>query len=161
MVPKDVIVLERMRLTSNGKVDRKALPLPTREVYEDDESYAQQLSPVGKILTRIWRELLNLGRVDVNDNFFSLGGDSILAVQIAFEAKQMGLTLHPLQLFRHPTIAELESEISAPSQDFFEQDQTDAAVVLPQESAQSSLLDFPLANLNQEKVDRILRKLSK
>jgi amino acid adenylation domain-containing protein len=161
MVPKDVIVLERMRLTSNGKVDRKALPLPTREVYEDDESYAQQLSPVGKILTRIWRELLNLGRVDVNDNFFSLGGDSILAVQIAFEAKQMGLTLHPLQLFRHPTIAELESEISAPSQDFFEQDQTDAAVVLPEESAQSSLLDFPLANLNQEKVDRILRKLSK
>ncbi|MEK6278978.1 MAG: amino acid adenylation domain-containing protein [Acidobacteriota bacterium] len=114
MVPKDIIVLERMRLTPNGKIDRKALPLPATEFREEDENYLEQLSPAGKILARIWCEFLNLERVEVNDNFFALGGDSILAVQIAFKAKQLGLTFHPVQLFRHPTIAQLESAIGAP-----------------------------------------------
>jgi len=111
MAPKDIIVLERMRLTANGKIDRQALPLPSREIHEDDESYIEQLSPAAKILTKIWCELLGLEHVEVNDNFFALGGDSILAVQIAFKAKQMGITFHPVQLFRHPTIAQLETVI--------------------------------------------------
>jgi aryl carrier-like protein len=51
----------------------------------------------------------------VNENFFALGGDSILAVQIAFKAKQLGFTFHPVQLFRHPTIAQLETVIAAPA----------------------------------------------
>lgn len=111
MVPRDIIVLERMRLTPNGKIDRKALPLPSRESRADDESYDEQLSPVARALSKIWCEFLNLEHVGVNDNFFALGGDSILATQIAFKAKQFGFTFHPVQLFRHPTIAQLETVI--------------------------------------------------
>lgn len=113
MVPRDIVVLDRMRVTPNGKIDRKALPLPTREaqVESDDE----QLSPAARALTRIWCEFLNLERVGVNDNFFALGGDSILAVQIAFKTKQLGFTFHPVQLFRHPTIAQLETVLTASS----------------------------------------------
>jgi len=117
MVPRDIVVLDRMRVTPNGKIDRKALPLPTREfqVESDDE----QLSPAARALTRIWCEFLNLERVGVNDNFFALGGDSILAVQIAFKTKQLGFTFHPVQLFRHPTIAQLETVLTASSNGAF------------------------------------------
>ncbi len=111
MVPRDIIVLERMRLTANGKIDRKALPLPSNGSFV--ENYDEQLSPAARTLSKIWCELLNLEHVEVNDNFFALGGDSILAVQIAFKAKQQGLTFHPVQLFRHPTIAQLETVLSA------------------------------------------------
>jgi amino acid adenylation domain-containing protein len=115
MVPRDIIVLDRMRLTANGKIDRQALPLPSTEPRADDESYDQQLSPAARALSKIWCEFLNLERVGVNENFFALGGDSILAVQIAFKAKQLGFTFHPVQLFRHPTIAQLETVIAAPA----------------------------------------------
>lgn len=115
MLPKDIIVLDRMQLTPNGKIDRKALPLRATEFGEEDGEYLEQLSPAGKILTELWCELLNLDRVDMNDNFFALGGDSILAVQLALKAKRLGLTFHPVQLFRHPTIAQLESAITTPA----------------------------------------------
>jgi amino acid adenylation domain-containing protein len=115
MLPKDIIVLDRMQLTPNGKVDRKALPLRATEVGDEDEEYLEQLSPAGKILTQLWCELLNLERIEVNDNFFTLGGDSILAVQIALKAKRLGLTFHPVQLFRYPTIAELETALTKPA----------------------------------------------
>ncbi|HXQ73628.1 MAG TPA: amino acid adenylation domain-containing protein, partial [Pyrinomonadaceae bacterium] len=115
MVPRDIVVLDRMRLTPNGKIDRKALPLPSREPRAEDDSFDEQLSPAARAMSRIWCEFLNLEHVGVNDNFFGLGGDSILAVQIAFKAKQLGLTFHPIQLFRHPTIAQLETVIAASS----------------------------------------------
>lgn len=112
MVPRDIVVLERMRLTPNGKIDRQSLPSPARDAGADDESGDQQLSPVARALSEIWCEFLNLERVGVNDNFFALGGDSILAVQIAFKAKQLGFAFHPVQLFRHPTIAQIETVVS-------------------------------------------------
>lgn len=158
MVPTNIIVLERLPLTPNGKIDRTALPLPSRESLEDDESYAEQFSPIGRILAPIWCELLNLERVGADDNFFALGGDSIVAVQIAFRAKQMGITFHPMQLFRHPTIAQLENVIGTPSEGSLEQDSRKASIV---PSGRSALLDFPLANLNREQLNHILRKVSK
>ncbi len=160
MVPKDIIVLERMPLTSNGKIDRKVLPVPSREFREADDRYAEQLSPVGKILTKVWCELLNLDHVDANDNFFALGGDSIVAVQIAFKAKQMGVSFHPMQLFRHPTIAQLEGIIHPPSAESPKRARTADSIALLGQSAQSAL-EFPLANLNREQLDYILRKASK
>lgn len=159
MVPKDIIVLQRMPLTPNGKVDRKALPLPSREFREDTESYSE-LSPVGKTLARLWCEFLNLERVGVNENFFAIGGDSILAVQIAFKAKQMGIIFHPVQLFRHPTIAQLESVIGSPSAESLENDHRQKPTLVSGQSAQTVPLDFPLANLSQEKLNQILRKAS-
>lgn len=161
MVPSELIVLERMRLTNNGKVNRNALPLPTREVYEDDDGHATQFGPVEQILISTWREILNLRHIDVTDNFFSLGGDSIMAVEVAFRAKSKGLTIHPVQLFRYPTIAELAGNLSAPAQDFVEERQKGEAVTNPESPAKSTPMDFPLAKLNQEKLDHILRKLSK
>lgn len=115
MAPKDIIVLERIRLTPNGKIDRKALPLPSKESGADDQDYDEQLSPAARVLSKIWCEFLNLERVGVNDNFFALGGDSIVAVQIAFKVKQLGFLFHPVQLFRHPTIAKLETVVTSVS----------------------------------------------
>jgi amino acid adenylation domain-containing protein len=149
MVPADLRVLPQMPLTHNGKIDRRALPPPTRVgSAEEDEGANAQLSPVERKLAAIWAEILNVEHIDVDDNFFSLGGDSILAMQVAFKARQTGLNFHPLQLFRHPTIARLAAEL-------------DAGMPSATPEVADGAAEFAASNLNQEKLDRILRKLSK
>ena len=147
MVPAVLKVLPRMPLTHNGKIDRRALPPPAREVFEDDgEGANARLSPVERTLAAIWAELLNVGHIDVDDNFFTLGGDSILAMQVAFKARQAGLNLHPLQLFRHPTVARLAAALTAVAD----------APAQPADAA-----GFAVSHLKQEQLDQVLRKLSK
>ena len=69
-----------------------------------------------RILSGIWSELLKLERVGLHDNFFHLGGDSILSIQVVARARQSGLLLTPRQIFEHPTIAALASVAETISQ---------------------------------------------
>ena len=106
MLPTAFVVLEALPLTANGKVDRQALP-PQMARPTPDTAYVAPCSPAEQALAEIWSQVLQLDRVGVHDNFFEVGGDSILSIQVAARAQQAGLHLTPKQLFQHQTIAEL------------------------------------------------------
>ncbi len=110
MVPTVVVVLDALPLNLNGKVDRRALPEP--ELRAVATSRAPR-GPVEEDLARIWREVLGVEQVGVDDNFFDLGGDSILSLQVVARARDAGLRLTPKQTFHRQTIAELAAEVAA------------------------------------------------
>ncbi len=106
MIPSAFVFLEALPLTPNGKLDRKALPAPDGHLELAGE-YVPPRNPVEEQLCAIWQEVLRLERVGVHDNFFHLGGDSILSIQVVARAGGQGLRLTVKQLFEHQTIAAL------------------------------------------------------
>jgi amino acid adenylation domain-containing protein/non-ribosomal peptide synthase protein (TIGR01720 family) len=111
MVPSAFVSMEAFPLTPNGKVDRKALPRPSRSVLELEEAYVAPDTEVEIALAKIWAEVLRLERVGVDDDFFELGGDSILSIQICAKAAQAGLSITPSQLFRYSTVRGLATRV--------------------------------------------------
>ncbi|WP_437759716.1 non-ribosomal peptide synthase/polyketide synthase [Sorangium sp. So ce1389] len=107
MVPAVFVVLDAMPLTPSGKVDRKLLPAPDGARPELDDSFVAPEGPAEEALAAVWAHVLGLERVGTRDNFFTLGGDSILAIQVVSRAQQAGIGLSVRQLFDHPTIAAL------------------------------------------------------
>ena len=104
MVPTWLIPLDRMPLTANGKLDRKALPLPTAVA---PQAMPAERNQTEQALADIWCTVLHLDAVGLHDNFFELGGDSILSLQIIARARKAGLKLTPRQLFENQTVATL------------------------------------------------------
>ncbi|WP_028229688.1 non-ribosomal peptide synthetase, partial [Paraburkholderia ferrariae] len=104
MVPGALVVLERLPVMQNGKVDRRALPEP--EAGEERERVEARTEREARLLA-VWRSVLGREEVGVTDNFFEVGGDSILSLQIIARAKDAGLKLTPRQVFEHPTVATL------------------------------------------------------
>ena len=105
MIPSAFVALAAFPLTANGKLDRRALPAPDFGVRET--AYAAPRTPTETLLATIWQEVLGLEQVGIHDNFFSLGGDSILSIQIANRAGRAGFGISVRQLFQNQTIAEL------------------------------------------------------
>ncbi|MBD9400200.1 condensation domain-containing protein, partial [Pseudomonas sp. PDM11] len=103
MVPSYFVALERLPLSPNGKLERKALPEPER-IQRD---YQAPRPGLESQLAAIWQELLGVERVGRDDNFFELGGDSILSLQIIARARRQGIELTPRQLFERQSVAEL------------------------------------------------------
>src|SRR5262249_51841731 len=85
MVPSALVVLANRPLTANGKVDRKALPAP--EGRPEGAAYVIPRTPVEEMLTGIWEEVLNLERIGIHDDFFELGGDSLLATRAVAQVR--------------------------------------------------------------------------
>ncbi|AOX02677.1 hypothetical protein BJP34_27440 [Moorena producens PAL-8-15-08-1] len=106
MVPSAFVTLETLPLTPNGKVDRFALPAPDGEITRVEE-YVAPRTEIEEILTNLWQELLGKDKVSIHDNFFEIGGDSILSILVVSRAKNAGIQITPQQLFLHQTIAEL------------------------------------------------------
>ncbi len=107
MMPAAFITIESLPLTTNGKIDRQALPAPGQMRPELLNSFVAPRNEVEEKLADIWKQVLRVERVGVNDNFFELGGDSILSLQIIARASRVGLRIAPKQLFEFPTIARL------------------------------------------------------
>ncbi|MFD4658683.1 amino acid adenylation domain-containing protein [Kitasatospora sp. NPDC058444] len=110
MVPATLTALDRIPLTTNGKVDRAALPAPARHAHE-----AGALPPRDRLellMTRIWERVLGTPRVGVRDDFFALGGHSLRAVELV-EAirREWGITVPLNTVFRHPTVEALCAEL--------------------------------------------------
>jgi amino acid adenylation domain-containing protein/FkbM family methyltransferase len=108
MVPSAFVFLDSLPLTSNGKLDRRALPAPDQSRAYLGESYAAPRTRVEEALASIWAEVLRLERVGIYDNFFDLGGHSLLATQVISRVRgafQIDLPLR--NLFEKPTVAEL------------------------------------------------------
>ena len=103
-VPSVVLPLAALPLTTNGKVDRKALPMPDLQT-QWTQTYEEPVTESERVLAAIWAEVLGQPRVGRLDNFFDLGGDSINTLQVLARAHQRGLKLTPKQLFEHPTVA--------------------------------------------------------
>ena len=103
MLPKQFEFLPQLPLTQNGKIDREALSV-TRLTSASSEPVAPRNDREIQLL-EIWRNVLNVAQLGVEDNFFERGGDSIIAMQIIAGARREGLKLTPAQLFEHQTIA--------------------------------------------------------
>ena len=108
MVPTAFVALEQLPLTVNGKLDRDALPDPGIEHRALGAGYVGPRTPVEEALAGIWREVLGIERVGVEDNLFDLGGHSLLAIQILNRVQDvLGVELPLIRLFECPTVSEL------------------------------------------------------
>lgn len=107
MLPASYVLLEQFPLTSNGKIDRRALPAPDWNQRSHQNRYIPPSNTTETILVKIWQDVLNLEQVGIQDNFFEIGGDSIISIQIVARAKQAGLQLATRDLFEHQTVASL------------------------------------------------------
>ncbi|MFB9905655.1 amino acid adenylation domain-containing protein [Allokutzneria oryzae] len=112
MVPTAFVALESLPLNVNGKIDRRALPAPSGE-REAGNGYVAPRNEVEQALAEVWTELLGVERIGVHDNFFDLGGDSILSLQVVSKARAAGLRLTAKQTFQRQTIAELAADIDS------------------------------------------------
>jgi aryl carrier-like protein len=107
MVPAQILRLDALPRTQNGKVDRKALPRPDPARALPERVPAPPQTPLEAKLATIWRDVLQIGEVGIHDNLLALGADSIDLFRIAARTRDQGLGLGAAHLMRHPTIAEL------------------------------------------------------
>ena len=109
MVPTAYVTLAALPLTANGKVDRKSLPAPTAAMLLLEEGQeALQLTPVQEAVAEIWRNVLGVESVGLHDDFFDLGGHSVLVTQITSRVRQVfHVELSMRHLFGAPTVAAL------------------------------------------------------
>jgi amino acid adenylation domain-containing protein len=112
MVPGTFVHVQELPLTSNGKVDRAALPSPDAENALPDDQYQAPRTPVEERLAAILAGLLGIERVGLDDNFFHLGGHSLLGAQVIARVRdRFAVELSLRSLFDHPTVAEMSREI--------------------------------------------------
>lgn len=159
MVPSSFVVVDALPVTLNGKVDRKALPAPDRERPDLESSFTAARTPIEKTLAQIWADVLKLEHVGINDNFFDLGGDSILGTQILARATKAGLRMTPKQLFQYQTIAGLSRamEPGAPAAGTTEMklNRPDSAAEVRKVAASSHK-----TGLSQEDIDKVLAQIN-
>jgi amino acid adenylation domain-containing protein/non-ribosomal peptide synthase protein (TIGR01720 family) len=109
MVPSDLVLLESLPLTANGKIDRRALS--SIRFREATSNHAEPRNQVEATLARVWQTVLKLEHIGVHDNFFELGGDSILAIQVVTKARDAGIRLTPQNIFDLQTVAALAESL--------------------------------------------------
>jgi len=100
MIPGLVVDMDRLPLTANGKVDRKALPDPTAGANRRSRDYKAPATPHEELISDVWRDLLGVERVGSNDNFYEIGGHSLLSLRAVVEIqKRSGRRLDPRAMF--------------------------------------------------------------
>ncbi|MBL8677488.1 MAG: hypothetical protein JNJ47_08775, partial [Alphaproteobacteria bacterium] len=114
MVPSFFVYVDRIPLTPNGKIDRKALPAPDLSLRLVGEAYAAPQTVLEQELASIWADILKVEKIGRHDNFFKLGGHSLLATQVISQIRHAFNVDFPLKaLFEHPTVASLSSIVNA------------------------------------------------
>jgi amino acid adenylation domain-containing protein len=105
MIPSAFVRVQEFPLTANGKVDRKALPPPSNSADESDREYVAPRNAIERRLAALWEETLQVGRIGVSDNFFEIGGRSILAARLFMKiSRQFGRELPLSTLAQAPTV---------------------------------------------------------
>lgn len=113
MVPSAFMVMDSFPMTPNGKIDRKALPLPERTGAKNNYNFIDSSNDDERKLQEIWKEVLKLDQVDVNSNFFDLGGHSLLMAQVRSKIRsKLKKEISMLDLFKYPTISSLAAYLS-------------------------------------------------
>ncbi|MGX9148070.1 non-ribosomal peptide synthetase [Mesorhizobium sp. 128a] len=114
MIPTHYVRLERMPLTSNGKIDRASLPEPTAENIQPAQDFAAPSTETEKTLAALWCDLLKVESIGRDDNFFGLGGQSLLVMRaVSRMRKTFGVDVQLRNLFERPTVAGLAEVIDA------------------------------------------------
>ncbi|MBA4538661.1 amino acid adenylation domain-containing protein [Bacillus aquiflavi] len=113
MIPSHFIQIDKMPLTPNGKVDRKALPLLEEGNMSKGIEYEAPRNEVEENLVSIWQDVLGVREIGINDSFFEVGGDSIKALQIVSKLSQVGFKLKIKDLFSNPKIKNLSKYIKS------------------------------------------------
>ena len=108
MVPSYIMQLEKMPYTINRKIDRKALPLPKTEIFEEENPNDFDSNELK--LQQIWKNILHLKNISLTDNFFDIGGDSISAIKMQIEALKYDFNFEYADIFKYPTIKELATK---------------------------------------------------
>jgi acyl carrier protein len=113
MVPSAFVLLEVLPLTPNGKVDRRALPVPEGLRDELTVDYVAPQSEMERTIAAIWQEVLQVEKVGIHDNFFDLGGHSLLVIQVHSKLRDtLNRELSVVDIFQHPTISALANYCS-------------------------------------------------
>ncbi len=110
MIPSYFVQIEKMPLTFNGKVDRKALPEPDGNIHTGKE-YVAPRNEIEKRLVEVWKDILGVKSLGIHDNYFELGGDSIKALQVSARMHKHKLKMEIKDLFKNPTIEELSKYV--------------------------------------------------
>lgn len=112
MVPSAFVFLKALPLTSSGKVDRKALPAPEHSDIQK-ATYVAPRTPIEEVLAELWQTVLGIEQVGIHDNFFDLGGHSLLVTQVAYRiSADIGVDIPLADMFTSPTILECSILVS-------------------------------------------------
>jgi thioesterase domain-containing protein/non-ribosomal peptide synthetase component F/acyl carrier protein len=150
MVPAAFVVLDRLPLLPNGKVNRAALPMPDWSAPERETPFVQPENATERALADIWCRTFHRPRISVHQSFFELGGDSIIAIQIAVRATEAGFALTPAQVMRFPTIAQLARVCEPPD--------SPAVAAARLEAVSNPALSYPTEfGIDDSVLQRILR----
>jgi len=127
MLPTAFMILEAFPLTSNGKVDRRALPMPDALRPELEVAYVVPQTEVEKTIASVWQKALNLEKIGIHDNFFEIGGHSLLLVTVHSQLQEIlnNTELSTLDLFRYPTINSLAQYLSSSANQTLSLQETD------------------------------------
>ena len=120
MVPSFIIFLDELPLTSSGKINRKSLPLP--DLSNDRQALIVPSTETEQRLLELWRALLKTENISTGDNFFDMGGNSILAINLANSvSKEFNVALKSLMIFEYPTIKDQSEFLSGHKEDIISQ----------------------------------------
>ena len=107
MVPSLFVHLSKIPMTPNGKINRRALPVPDISALANKAPYCAPENPTQQTLCRLYGEILKTPKVGIDDDFFNLGGDSLLVIRLVAKAKQADIEITPKQVFQHKTVRAL------------------------------------------------------
>jgi hypothetical protein len=170
MVPAAIVFLPGLPLTSNGKIDRSALPAPTPFV--EDAASEEISDPAAAAMARVWARHLQIDRVGVADDFYALGGDSIIAIHIAVDARRDGFRISPGDILRAKNINALMAVLRSASSssdrigDEYPNPPTPMTCNRTRSGearfgADASLAEFPLSGLSPQELQRVIAKFQR
>ncbi|MGB0521648.1 MAG: amino acid adenylation domain-containing protein [Flammeovirgaceae bacterium] len=164
MLPSVYMPLAQMPLTKNGKIDKKALPLP-EQLITAERKHAVARNQTEEDLMMVWKQLLLRGEreeMGIHDNFFAIGGDSIIAIQVVNRLRQLGYQLRPRVIFEYQTIADLAANILQETNEVqYEQGQLSGeALMLPMQHHFFSWSSDLLTHYNQQIIIKIDKSFS-
>ena len=113
VVPSQFVRLDAIPLTANGKLDKAALPAPDGHLRTVDAAFVAARTDIEVALVEVWEDVLGVQGIGIKDNYFDLGGDSIMAIQIVARSQQRGIELTLAQLFETLTVEALARLVSS------------------------------------------------
>lgn len=134
MIPSNFLQMKALPLNSNGKIDRKVLPAPDKIRPELEVVYTSPQNEVERIIVQIWQEILQVDKVGIYDNFFDLGGHSLLIIQLNSKLKSVfNRNIAVTDIFKNPTIAYLANYITQGDSERAFLDETKSRVAMRQQ----------------------------
>ncbi len=148
MLPSALVVLDKLPLTPNGKVDRRALPAPEGLRPDLEAVYVAPRNELERAIAAVWREVLRVDKVGADDNFFDLGGHSLLLTQVHGRLRAMiDESFSLIDLFKYPTIRSLAAHLGREPQEQESVSPTHNRAALRQQFAQRSASDIAIIGM--------------